>query len=172
MRIVKLLILLAAGAALLAGPVLAAETHAAAPATPAAFDHLKALTGSWEAKSPDGKVTHATYEVYAGGTAVVEKFQAEGEPAMVTVYYPDRGQVMLTHYCTIGNQPRMRSKESGDGKQLKFTFVDASNMKGPTDAHMHGVAFSFTDADHYSQTWTMKNDGKEIPLTLSFERAK
>ena len=171
MRIAKLLSLLAAGT-LLAAPALAADTHATAPATPAAFDHFKALTGNWQAKTPDGKVTTASYEVYAGGSAVVEKFQGPGEPAMVTVYYPDGGQVMLTHYCTIGNQPRMRSKQGGDGKQLKFTFVDASNMKSPADAHMHAVDFNFTDADHYSQTWTMKKDGKEIPFTLSFERAK
>jgi hypothetical protein len=171
MRIVKLLILLAAGT-LAAGAALAAETQAAAGATPAGFEHLKALTGSWQAKGEDGKVRRSSYEVSAGGTAVVEKFQAEGEPAMVTVYYPDRGQVMLTHYCTIGNQPRMRSKESGDGKQLRFTFVDATNLKSPADNHMHAVGFDFADADHFSQTWTMKMGGKEIPMTLRFERAK
>src|SRR5580704_1740488 len=47
--------------------------HPAPPATPAAFDQLKALTGTWQARTADGKpAMKASYEVYGNGSAVVE----------------------------------------------------------------------------------------------------
>jgi hypothetical protein len=159
-----------------AHPALAATAepaHPAPPATPAAFDQLKALTGTWQAKSPDGKIAmKASYEVYGNGTAVVETLSGMGEAAMVTVYYPDGSQVMLTHYCTMGNQPRMRTSDAGSGKQLSFGFVDATNMKSPAEAHMHALKITFADRDHFSQEWTMKKDGKDVADTFTFERTK
>jgi hypothetical protein len=171
----KLLLSLLAACALLAVPVLTGSAAGAtSPVPPAStgFDHLKSLTGNWQAKTPDGKVERVSYEVDAAGTAVVEKLQGEGEPPMVTVYYPDGSQVMLTHYCTLGNHPRMRTSGAATGDNLSFAFVDATNMKSPADAHMHGLKFTFADADHFSQTWMMKKDGKETPVTFNFERTK
>ncbi|HLX08552.1 MAG TPA: hypothetical protein VKY89_11895 [Thermoanaerobaculia bacterium] len=173
MRTRSMLCLLAA-AALLAVPALAGSAPAASPTAAAspAFDHLKALSGTWTGKAGDGKTTRATYEVSSGGSAVVEKFQTDGEPPMVTVYYPDGSQVMLTHYCTLANQPRLRTTQAGSGNQLEFDFVDATNMKSPADAHMDKVRFTFADTDHFVQEWTMKHDGKEMPLVIHFERTK
>ncbi|MBV8199018.1 MAG: hypothetical protein JOZ15_00185 [Acidobacteria bacterium] len=173
----KLLKSLLAAGALLAVPLLTGSTARATspvPPVPASggFDHLKSLAGNWEAKTPDGKVEKVTYEVDAAGTAVVERLQPEGESPMVTVYYPDGSQVMMTHYCTLGNHPRMRTAGAATGDSLSFAFVDATNMKSENDAHMHGLKITFADADHFSQTWTMKKDGKEIPFTFKFERVK
>jgi hypothetical protein len=174
MRTRLLLSLLAAGVMLAAPELAGSSARATSPVAPASigFDHLKALAGNWQFKAPDGKITRASYEVDAAGTAVVEKLQSEGEQSMVTVYYPDGVQVMLTHYCTLGNHPRMRTTGAGSNDSLSFVFVDATNMKNADDAHMHGLKFTVADRDHFSQTWTMKKDGKEIPLTFSFERAK
>jgi hypothetical protein len=174
MRTKLLLSLLAAGA-LLAVPVLTGSSAQATSPVPAAaggFDHIKALNGNWQAKTPDGKVERVSYEVDAAGTAVVEKLQPEGESPMVTVYYPDGSQVMMTHYCTLGNHPRMRTSGTPAGDSLSFHFVDATNMKSGNDAHMDGLKITFADADHFSQTWMMKKDGKETPVTFNFERVK
>jgi hypothetical protein len=171
----RLLLILLAVIALCAMPALPAAAQPAhpAPATPAAFDQLKALTGTWQAKTPDGKpAMKASYEVYGNGSAVVETLSGMGESPMVTVYYPDGSQVMLTHYCTMGNQPRMRTSDAGGGKQLSFGFVDATNMKSPDDAHMHALKITFADRDHFSQEWTMKKGGKDISDTFTFERTK
>jgi hypothetical protein len=179
MRIAKLLrlsaaTLLFAAPALAGGAPGAAPAPPAAPATPAAFDHLKALAGKWQGKTSDGKVMRVSYEVDAAGTAVVEKLENEGEPPMVTVYYPDGQQVMLTHYCLLGNQPRMRTSgpaKGAGGNQMSFAFVDATNLK-PGGDHMDSVKFTFTDADHFSQVWTLKHGGKATEDTFNFERAK
>lgn len=178
----RLLLTLFAAIALCAMPVLpalaapAAGTepgHPAPPATPAAFDQLKALTGTWQAKGHDGRIMmKASYEVYGNGTAVVETLSGMGESPMVTVYYPDGAQVMLTHYCTMGNQPRMRTSDAGSGKQLSFGFVDATNMKSPDEAHMHALKITFADHDHFSQEWTMKRAGQDVADTFTFERTK
>jgi hypothetical protein len=165
----RILLSLIATGVWIGGPALAGPAPAA---TPPALDQLKALVGTWQAKAPDGKVTRATYEVDAGGSAVVERLEGMGEPPMITVYYPDGAHVMLTHYCTAGNQPRMRAAGAAGGKDLNFAFVDATNLKSPADGHMHSLKFTFTDADHFSQVWTMRAAGKDTPYTFNFERAK
>ena len=82
-------------------PGLAADGGANADA---AFKKLAALAGEW--KTEDGKAS-LTYEVIAGGTAVIERETAEGRPSMVTLYHRDGDRLLLTHYCMAGNQPRM-----------------------------------------------------------------
>ncbi|HVT59322.1 MAG TPA: hypothetical protein VHR45_13080 [Thermoanaerobaculia bacterium] len=168
MRSRMITILLVSGA-LLGGAALAG--NAPASGSPATLAPLKALAGSWQAKGPDGKAVRATYEVQSGGSAVVEKLEMGG-PAMITVYYADGKDLMLTHYCSMGNQPRMRTAGAPTGKEVDFAFVDATNLETPAADHMHGLKFTFTDANHFSQVWTMHRDGQEMPVTFSFERAK
>jgi len=81
---------------------------AAEGSTPAAamFARIKSLAGQWEAQVNGGKA-EITYEVIAGGSAVMERESAEGMPPMLTVYYLDGNRLLLTHYCMAGNQPRM-----------------------------------------------------------------
>src|SRR5690349_3118062 len=75
----------------------------------AAFARLKSLAGEWTADTPMGK-SHVTYQIIAGGTALVERETAEKMPEMLTVYHLDGGKLILTHYCMAGNQPRMQAR--------------------------------------------------------------
>jgi hypothetical protein len=97
----------------------------------AAFARLKTLAGEWEAETRMGKA-HLSYEVIAGGTALVEKETAEKMAAMLTVYHLDGERLLMTHYCMAGNQPRMQAKafnpESGE---LEFQFLDAQRHVPP-----------------------------------------
>ena len=52
----------------------------------------------------------ARYAVTAAGSAVVETVFPGTEHEMVTVYHADGSDLVLTHYCMEGNQPRMRAK--------------------------------------------------------------
>src|SRR4051812_30909218 len=88
-------------------PAIAADNNAAA-----AFERLKKLAGTWEAKTADGKTARVTYEVIANGTAVVERENADVEhnrSAMETVYHLDGKDLVLEHFCMAGNQPKMRA---------------------------------------------------------------
>ena len=92
---------------------------------------------------------------------------------MVTLYHLDNDKVMMTHYCTLGNQPRMRvDKSSKNQNKLVFKFVDATNLKTKDDGHMHKLTFTFKDDDHFSQEWVMLAKGKENPVVMNYERVR
>jgi len=50
---------------------------------------------------------------------------------------------------------------TGDGKQVAFKFVRATNLKSAKDPHMHDV--TFVDKDTLRTAWTHYNDGKAGP---------
>lgn len=148
----------------------------AAFATETSTNGLKPLTfliGTWHGKSDDGKLVHVRYHLTAGDSIIMETLTREGQPAMTTAYHADGSHLMLTHYCSLKNQPRMRAHEFKDGdKTLTFHFVDATNLKHATDAHMHRVTFEFKDHDRFTQTWVLAKDGKETAHTFTFDRLK
>lgn len=162
--------LLLAGLAL----ALAAPALAEGPAKPAppAWQKLQSLAGNWQAPGPDGKPMRTSYELVAGGSALLEKFEPGFEPSMVTVYTMDGETPVLTHYCTAGNQPRMRAQAGSSTDVLDFAFVDAANLTSKEAGHMHHLKLSFVDANHLSQEWTFHKDGKDSAHTMTFERVK
>ena len=141
--------------------------------TPPDFGPLASLIGEWQGKDPEGKPVTASYQWTGGGTSLVETMAKSNKPAMTTMYHADKGTLMLTHYCKLGNQPRMRAdRPESDAKTLAFTFVDITNFAQPTDPHMHKVSFIFQDQDHFTQEWVLSKDGKEIPLRFECARVK
>jgi hypothetical protein len=145
---------------------------AAAEKSNAGFEKLKSLAGEWEGKTTDGKPVKATYKVTSGGSALSETLQAGTEPEMLTVYHMDGGQLMMTHYCSLANQPRMRAAtSSGDPKSLDFQYVSATNLSKADAPHMHHLVVAFEDADHITQKWTMKGMGDQ-EVAFHLERKK
>ncbi len=137
------------------------------------FGPLASLIGEWEGKDPDGKPMAVSYQWTGGGTSLVETMTKAQKPLMMTMYHADKGGLMLTHYCKLGNQPRMRAdRPDGDAKTLTFNFFDITNLANPTDAHMHKVSFNFQDQDHFTQEWMLSKDGKELPHRFEFTRVK
>ena len=131
------------------------------------FDKMKALVGQWEATSPEGK-TRITFQLISEGSALMESMARE---SMVTVYHLDGASIMMTHYCSAGNQPRMRA-QSSKGDSITFQFVDAANLKGSTDGHMQRLVIKFLDKDHVTEEWTWKADGKETTSVFHLQRVK
>ena len=126
----------------------------------AAFSRLKALAGEWEADSQMGKV-HVSYEVVAGGAALLERESSEKMPVMLTVYYVHGDRLLLTHYCMAGNQPRMQAKrfDAATG-ELEFQFLDATNLANPDAGHMRSAKIRFADDRHFSAEWQFYENGK------------
>jgi hypothetical protein len=118
-----------------------------------AFARLKTLVGEWESQTESGK-TRLTYELTAAGTALVERESGDKMPAMTTVYFLDGDRLLLTHYCMVGNQPRMlaRSYKPETG-ELRFEFLDATNLAKPDAGHMHNASIQFIDDNHISSKW-------------------
>lgn len=137
----------------------------------AAFDKMKSLVGTWKGKSPKGEVT-VTYKLVSNGSAVMEVNDSEEhKDGMVSMYTLDGSKLLMTHYCSMGNQPRMKCAGlSKDEKSLVFSFIDGGNMDAKKDAHMHALTITFKDQDAMVQDWTMRTAGKdnmhvEIALT-------
>ena len=140
---------------------------------PPDFGPLASLIGEWQGKDPEGKPVTASYQWTGGGTSLVETMTKAQKPVMMTMYHADKGSLMLTHYCKLGNQPRMRADmPEGAAKTLSFNFVDVTNLANPTDAHMRKVSFNFQDQDHFTQEWMLSKDGKELPHRFEYYRVK
>lgn len=139
---------------------------AAAPASSnldaaAAFTRLKTLAGEWEGNSDQGKV-RLSYEVISGGNSVVEHEFMANEPEMLTVYYLDGSRLLLTHYCSAGNQPRMEASSfEPQSGELRFQFLDATNLGSPKARHMHNVTLRLVDKDHLSADWQLFENGQQ-----------
>jgi hypothetical protein len=142
---------------------------------PAAFEQFKRLAGEWVGKGPDKNFpeVHVQYKVTAGGNAVVETIFPGTEHEMVTVIHPDGSDLLLTHYCHLGNQPHMKAAGNGAGNKVEFKFVRATNLKSGKDKHMHDVTFTFVDPDTYRSEWTLFQDGKSAgQFAFEFKRKR
>jgi hypothetical protein len=128
----------------------------------AAFDKLKALAGDWidvdGAFGMKGQVA-VTYRLTGGGTSVVETLFAGTPHEMTTVYHKDGRHVVLTHYCSAGNQPRMRATTT-DGRSLDFAFDGGTNLDPAKDGHMHSGRIEFVDGDRIRAVWVGWEQGK------------
>ena len=128
--------------------------------TASAFSRLKSLAGEWEATTDMGKA-RISYTVIAGGTAVVEREFSDHMPEMLTVYYMDGQRLLLTHYCMVGNQPRMEAHAFDPATgELRFRFVDATNLADSAAGHMHNAALRFVDDRHFESAWEFFENGK------------
>lgn len=151
----------------LAGPARFASSETkAAPE----FERLKSLVGEWRGKDGEGRDVDVSYSLTGGNTAVMETLNMGAGMSMVTLYHPDRNKLMMTHYCILGNQPRMLG--TGDDRSLTFSLVDATNLSGPDAPHMRKLVISFPDKDHLTHEWTMRAAGQDKAETFRFKRKK
>ncbi len=137
------------------------------------FERMKSLVGEWKGISMDKKPAMVIYTLVSDNSALMERLTVGGESEMVTMYYPDGDHLMMTHYCSAHNQPRMRSQTvSAEIKSISFDFVDATNLSSPDAGHMEKLIVTFGDRDHFTQEWTWTQKGKEKAEVINFERVK
>ncbi len=102
------------------------------PAAPTAAPALPELAGSWTGVSDGGATVDITIRPIANGTVLAETFGKPGHETM-TLYHADQGDLVATHYCGQGNQPRLRAHPSGN--RLVFTQADITGLSS-TEAHL------------------------------------
>ena len=96
------------------------------PATNAGFEKMKKLVGTWLAADKDGKATDqvvSVIKVTAGGSALHETLFPGQPHEMVSVYTADGPDLIMTHYCVLGNQPRMKANPKSPANQIVFEFA-------------------------------------------------
>jgi len=136
-----------------------------------AFKKLQSLAGDWEGKDEHGMPVKTSFQALASRTAVMETLSPSGMEEMVTLYSMDGDGIALVHYCPTNNQPRMRVvPQSDDVKELSFDFQGAGNLKSPSTGHQHHLVLRFDDDNHITETWTWRQDGKDLPMVFHFTR--
>jgi hypothetical protein len=135
------------------------------------LDRFKSMVGTWSGKNAQGQPSEVTYRLMAGGTSVMAE-SVMGDEAMTSLFYVDGDRLLMTHFCPSNNQPRMKATISPDGKTVSFDFLDATNLASPQAGHMHRAVYVFTDADHYSEDWTWKREGKDAHFQFDLQRKK
>ena len=124
------------------------------PAAPknAGLEKLKSLAGTWVVADKDGKPTDevaSVIRVTAGGSAVQETIFPGQPHEMVSIYAADGADLVMTHYCMLGNQPRMKATpQSVADNKITFEFAGGGNLDPMKDKHMHAATLRFVDADH------------------------
>jgi hypothetical protein len=127
------------------------------------FEALKKLAGEWVQLGKDGKPTDkviSKIRVTSAGSAIEETLFPGSDHEMITMYHLDGPDLVLTHYCALGNQPRMKADAGSDVNRIEFTFVGATNLKSEDEQHMHQATLTLAGSDRFQAEWTSCKDGK------------
>ena len=143
-----------------------------------AFERLKALAGTWEGSASGegeeaaaeadatGKVVHE-FEVTASGHVLMERMGPNTDYEMVNMYHLDGSDLVLTHYCSSGNQPRMKFNAATSApNRLVFDFDGGTNLDS-TPSHIHSAEIRLDGKDRLDSAW-MAHEGNEEAGTMTF----
>lgn len=150
------LIVLAAGGCASQGPRTVVHN---AQAQANLFDKLKPLAGTWEGDVEGKRQTAVVSKVTSNGSVFCETMLPGSDHEMTNMYHMDGDTLVLTHYCAIGNQPRMRCTGQKAPNVFVFAYDDATNV-APGQMYMGEMTLTIIDNNHIRQTWrSYKSDG-------------
>ena len=148
-----------------------------APTNPG-LEKMKKLAGTWVAADKDGKPTDqiaSVIKVSAGGSAVHETLFPGQPQEMVSIYTVDGPDLVMTHYCVLGNQPRMKADPKSPANQIVFQFAGGANLDPAKDKHMHSATLTIVDDDHIEVAgvgWQGGAPAKDMCCGLKLVRKK
>ena len=155
-----------------------AATAALAQTSPQkSFDQLKSLAGSWEGKDLKGRPLRVSFRDTARGSTLMSEIQKKGSDgvmiSMISMIHLDGpNRLLLTHYCSTGNQLRMAATISPDGKTMTFDLFDATSLATPDDGHFVRIVFTIVDANHHTEAWTGIDHGEEAKDFFDLHRSE
>jgi hypothetical protein len=120
------------------------------PPTNPALEKMKKLAGTWLAVDKDGKATDqvvSIIKVTAGGSIVHETLFPGQPHEMISIYTADGPDLVMTHYCVLGNQPRMKADPKSPSNQIVFQFAGGGNLNPAKDKHMHEATLTILGSD-------------------------
>lgn len=126
----------------------------------AAFERLKSLAGQWMGHRPDGRPVGVAYRLSAAGSVLVETWDLGPGVESLTVYHLDSGELMATHFCPQGNQPRLRMRQATGGR-LDFAFQDACGVEpGQWLQHDFWIEIGADGTFTRSETYVLGDDAE------------
>ncbi len=146
--------------------------------TNSGLEKMKKLAGTWLAADKDGNPTDqvvSIIKVTAGGSAVHETLFPGQPHEMVSVYTTDGPDLVMTHYCVLGNQPRMKAAAESPANQIRFEFAGGFNLDPKKDKHMHAATLTIVDDDHIEiagEAWDGGAPAKDMCCGMKLVRKK
>jgi hypothetical protein len=131
-----------------------------------AFAELTRMVGTWRRADKPESPLRIRFYLTAGGTVLVESWEAGGKPHSLTIYHRDGDALLATHYCPQGNQPRL-ALAGRETSGLHFIFRDATDLEPATEKHQHDLWFDLSNPDRpvRGETYSSK-DGPGAPERL------
>ena len=136
---------------------------AATPAQEGLFARVKALEGTWELRDEQGQSQVASvFTVSSKGSVVRELMFPGSEHEMTNVYHMDGAELVVTHYCASGNQPRLRARAL-DADTLAFTCDSVTNLTAADATYMGELTLVTAGSDTLRAEWKSLRAGQVLP---------
>lgn len=139
----------------------------------AAFDALAGLAGTWQGEA-GGEPAQVVYRLASGGSVVMETQFPSTDHEMITMYHLDGAELVATHYCAAGNQPRFKlDRDHSTAAKLVFGFAGGSNLDPKRDMHIHGGEIQIKSPDAVAAQWDHWQKGaSSAKLTFDLQRRR
>ena len=111
---------------------------------PPPFGQLARMVGVWKPADKPASTLRIRFYLTAGNTVLVESWEVRGKPHSLTLFHRDGKDLLATHYCPQGNQPRM-ALSGRDASGLHFMFRDVTDLDPATESHQHDLWFDLSE---------------------------
>lgn len=135
-----------------------------------AFERLSTLAGEWQGRNAQGNVIRVSYKLIANGHTLVESWDMGRGRTSMTVYHRDGDALLATHYCPLGNQPRLKLVPAVAPGLIAFAFLDATNLEPSSSEHVVSLRFELNARDRFARTEIYRNGASSAPSRIVFER--
>lgn len=134
------------------------------------FTELQNLVGGWSGKTSTGQVLKVSYRLIANDTALIETWILVSGQEALTIYHMDGSQLIASHYCPKGNQPRLRLQPGDKDCTYLFEFFEGTNLKTIDVAHQHRFELRLLDRNHFVRSETYCENERDETETISYVR--
>jgi len=161
-------------AALVAMPAAAGDHHGHGVEATAAFEMMKGLAGEWQGTAAGEAGAEVDYRVTGNGSVVMQTQFPGTEHEMISMYHLVDGELVMTHYCSGGNQPKLKlDPAASSAGELAFVFAGGTNLDPAKDSHIHQAKITLGDDGRLKEVWTGYSGGQAAhDMVFELDRAE
>ena len=139
--------------------------------TPAeTFEELKKLQGEWNGTTSKGGAEKVSYRLTAADTVLLESWTLSSGREALTIYHKDGDDLIATHYCPLGNQPRLKLTSATTDKGFFFDFVSATNLPDAEASHQHRFEIQIHAPDSFTRGESYLSKGALTTGVVTYSR--
>lgn len=136
------------------------------------FEELKKLCGEWKGTTANGGAEKITYRLIAADTVLLESWVLSSGREALTIYHRDGNDLIATHYCPRGNQPRLKLTSASTEKGFFFEFVSATNLPDVDATHQHRFEIQIHSLDSFTRGETYISKGTLDSGKVTYSRSR